>query len=256
MQMAHWMRFEQSGLTGFGMLEDGVIQVYRGDMFNNPEATGETLSLDAVKVLTPTEPGKMIVMFNNSHAIIAKKNAAIPKYPLFFLKPSSTFLPHNQTIVLPHRHSSRVVLEGELGVVIGKTCKDVSVEQAKEVIFGYTCVNDVTAQDIVEHPTLPQHVYSKAFDSFGVFGAVVATDIDPYALEVESWLNGKQCQQFSVRDYVFGPYELVAFLSEIMTLNPGDVISCGTSLGVAPLSAGDQVEVRIPGVGSLVNSVA
>ena len=254
--MAQWVRFEHNGHSGFGVLDGGVIKVHRGDMFNDPQVTAETLAIDDVQVLTPTVPSKMIVMYNNSHAIISKKRAATPEYPLFFVKPSSTFLPHNQPILLPHRHSSRVVLEGELGIVIGKTCKDVTLEQARDVIFGYTCVNDVTAQDIVEHPTLPQHVYSKAFDTFGIFGPVVVTDVDPYELEIESWLNGQQCQQFSVRDYVFGPYELVAYLSEIMTLHPGDIISCGTSLGVAPLSRGDRVEVRIPGVGNLINSVA
>lgn len=254
--MSHWIRFEHDGRVGFGVLNGNSIAVCQGDMFTAAEETGEMLPLAAVKLLTPTAPGSMIVMFNNSHAIVAKKNASLPEYPLFFVKPANTFLPHGQSIQLPHKHSSRVVLEAELGVVIGKTCKNVSVEDAPDMIFGYTCVNDVTAQDVLEHPTLPQHVYSKAFDTFGVFGPVVVTDaVDPYELQVESWLNGQQCQQFSVRDYIFGPYELVSYLSTIMTLNPGDIISCGTSLGVAPLAAGDQVEIRIPGVSSLINSV-
>lgn len=254
--MSHWIRFEHDHRVGFGVLNGSSIAVCLGDMFTVAEETGEILPLGAVKLLTPTVPSSMIVMFNNSHAIIAKKHATLPEYPLFFIKPANTFLPHGQSIQLPYQHSSRVVLEAELGVVIGKTCKHVSVDQAQDVIFGYTCVNDVTAQDIVEHPTLPQHVYSKAFDTFGVFGPAVVTGIDPYALQVESWLNDQQCQQFSVRDYIFGPYELVSYLSQIMTLSPGDIISCGTSLGVAPLAAGDRVEIRIPGIGSLVNSVA
>lgn len=254
--MSHWIRFEHDRRVGFGVLNGDLIAVCRGDMFGSADETGEILSLDVVKVLTPTVPSSMIVMYNNSHAIIAKKNATLPEYPLFFIKPANTFLPHGQSIQLPYQHSSRVVLEAELGIVIGKTCKDVAVDQAQDVIFGYTCVNDVTAQDILEHPTLPQHVYSKAFDTFGVFGPTVVTGIDPYALQIESWINDKQCQQFSVRDYIFGPYEVVSYLSQIMTLNPGDIISCGTSLGVAPLAAGDRVEIRIPGIGSLVNSVA
>ena len=253
--MSHWVRFEHGGQVGFGTLKGNVITVCQGDMFSVAQETGDVLPLDRVKLLTPAVAGSMIVMFNNSHAIVAKKHAALPEYPLFFIKPANTFLPHGGSIQLPHQHSSRVVLEAELGIVIGKTCKHVTLAQAPEVIFGYTCVNDVTAQDIVEHPTLPQHVYSKAFDTFGVFGPALVTDIDPYALQVESWLNGQQCQQFSVRDYIFGPYQLVSYLSQIMTLNPGDIISCGTSLGVAPLAAGDRVEIRIPGIGSLVNSV-
>lgn len=254
--MSHWVRFEYEHQVGFGVLNGNSIAVCRGDMYSVTEETGEMLPMDAVKLLTPTVPSSMIVMFNNSHAIVAKKNAILPEYPLFFVKPANTFLPQGQSIRLPYQHSSRVVLEGELGIVIGKTCKNVAVDQAQDVIFGYTCVNDVTAQDIVEHPTLPQHVYSKAFDTFGVFGpAVVTDDVDPYELQIESWLNGRQCQQFPVRDYIFGPYELVSYLSQIMTLNPGDIISCGTSLGVAPLAAGDRVEIRIPGIGSLVNSV-
>jgi 2-keto-4-pentenoate hydratase/2-oxohepta-3-ene-1,7-dioic acid hydratase in catechol pathway len=253
--MAQWVRFEREGVRGFGLLEGASVVPHGGDMFADAEPSGDALPLDAVKLLTPVEPSKLIVMFNNSHAIIARKKGVTPEYPLFFLKPSNSFLGHSESIRLPGRHTSRVVLEGELGVVIGKPCKDVSREQTRDYIFGYTCVNDVTAQDILEHPTLPQHVMSKAFDTFGVFGPAVTTGLQPEDLVIESHLNGRQCQRYAVDDLVFGPYELVSYLSSLMTLNPGDIISCGTSIGVEPIQAGDEVTIRIDGIGSLTNTV-
>jgi 2-keto-4-pentenoate hydratase/2-oxohepta-3-ene-1,7-dioic acid hydratase in catechol pathway len=147
-----------------------------------------------------------------------------------------------------------VAYEGELGIVIGKACTAVPAEQAAAHIFGYTCVNDVTALELLHRdPSFPQWTRAKNFDGFGVFGPVVATDIDPLGLVVRTLVNGRERQNYRVDDMIFPPAELVSRLSQDMTLMPGDVIACGTSLGVLPMKAGTVVEVAIDGIGVLKN---
>lgn len=253
--MQHWVGFKKEGYRGFGVLSGGRIAVHAGDMFGASQPTGVHLNLSEVVLATPVVPGKMIVMWNNSRAIAAKKGTPLPPHPIYFLKPDNTFLAAGETIRYPRGRSERVVLEGEIGVVIGKTARQVGLEEADEYIFGYTCVNDVTALDILENDNYPQHVMSKSFDTFGVFGPVVARGMSPDTLKVESFVNGERCQDYGVDDLAFGPRELVSRLSQTMTLNPGDMIACGTSLGVSTIRPGDRVTIRIAGVGELSNIV-
>ena len=153
-------------------------------------------------------------------------------------------------------HTERVVLEGELGIVIGRRCKAVTAEEARYHIFGYTVINDVTAQDVVKRdPTFPQYDRAKGYDSFGVFGPVIESAVDPMTLVMRSYVNGELKQEFPVTDYVFNPYQVVAEVSKSAALYPGDGICCGTSLNAAPIAPGDSVEIRIEGIGSLVNPV-
>ena len=252
-----FVRFRHANKTGFGVLEnDNTIQVHEGDMFASPRATGRKLALADVELLAPCEPSSMVALWNNSRIQIETKKRATPKEVLWFLKPQSCFLGPNQPIVYPTGQTNRVVLEGEIGIVIGKRCRNVTVEQAKDCIFGYTVINDVTAQDLVmRDETYPQYTRAKAFDTFGIFGPAIATGIDPLKLVIRSFVNGEQCQEYPVTDLVFGPAATVAEVSKTMTLVPGDVIACGTSLGVKPIKPGDTVEIRIDGIGSLVNPV-
>lgn len=252
-----FVRYSLQGVVGFGTLDsENRIQIMEGDMFSSPAATGKTLSLDQVKLLTPTSPGAMIALWNNSMQQITKLNREVPKEALWFLKPSSSFCTHGDSIVYPRGETQRVVLEGELGIVIGRTCRSIDASNAAEVIFGYTMINDVTAQDMVgRDSTFPQYTRAKGFDTFGVFGPMIETDIDPMTLRIESYLNGRQCQNYPVSDLAFSPYQIVAEISRTVTLRPGDVIACGTSLGVEPMQPGDTVEVRIEGIGSLINRV-
>lgn len=252
-----FMRFEHGGNTGFGALEGADrVRIYAGDMFAGARATDVTLALDSVRWLMPCQPSKMVALWNNSRVQIEQLHRETPKEVLWFLKPPSCFITHGEPIIYPVGQTERVVLEGELGIVIGRKCKAVTPEQARAYIFGYTVINDVTSQDVVKRdPTFTQYDRGKGFDSFGVFGPVIDTDADPMTLRMQSFINGKKEQDFPVTDYVFDPYRIVAAIAGTVTLFPGDVIACGTSLNAAPIVPGDTVEIRIEGIGSLVNPV-
>ena len=147
--MPLWTRVSHKGRERFGTIESGTIALHAGDMFANPRPTGETLALDDAKLLTPTTPSKMVGLVDNYRALVAKLNHAVPAEPLYFLKASSSFLAGDEPIRTPPSYAGKVVFEGELGIVIGKRCRAVNEADAPGYIFGYTCVNDVTAVDIL-----------------------------------------------------------------------------------------------------------
>jgi ketopantoate reductase/2-keto-4-pentenoate hydratase/2-oxohepta-3-ene-1,7-dioic acid hydratase in catechol pathway len=225
-------------------------------MFAGPQATGEILPVQSVKVLTPCVPSKMLCLWNNFHALAAKLKVAAPDEPLYFLKSPSAFLAHGEPIRRPRSYSGNIVYEGELGVVIGKPCRNVSKSEAADFIFGYTCVNDVTAADIIsKNPTFGQWARAKSFDTFGVFGPVIATDLDPSGLSIRTKVNGVEKQNYPVSDMFFSPAKLVSLISRDMTLLPGDVIACGTSVGVSAMrEASNAIDVSIDGIGTLSNT--
>lgn len=255
--MAHWLRFAAGGQIGFGTLEDDeTVSVHEGDMFDRPTPTGRQLPLADLRVLTPSEPSKMIALWNNFHALAEKLNQARPEHPLYFLKASNSFLPTGETIRRPKSYAGKIVYEGELGIVIGRRCADLSENEAEACIFGYTCINDVTAIDLLnQDPSFAQWVRAKSFDTFGIFGPVVATDLAPEDLTVRTVLNGQERQNYPLSDMIIPPRRLVSLLSRDMTLMPGDVICCGTSLGVGTMKeAYNLVEVTIGGIGTLSNA--
>ena len=252
--MAHWIRYLHQGAVGFGKLDGEVISIYSGDMFADPAATGEKLALDTVKLLTPCQPGKMVALWNNFRALAEKLNQAIPPEPLYFLKANSSFHPHGDPIRVPSAYQGKVVYEGELGVVIGKRCRSLSEADAASHIFGYTCINDITAAELLfKDASFPQWARAKSFDTFGVFGPVIATGIDPMTLSIQTILNGQERQNYPVSDMIYPPAKLVSLISHDMTLEPGDVIACGTSIGVGSMKAGSEVSVIIAGIGELRN---
>lgn len=253
--MAQWIRFERGGKIGFGTVENGTITVYDGELFGANKPTGDRVALADVRVLTPCTPSKMICLWNNFHQLAAKNNFLVPEEPLYFLKAPNAYHPHGVPIARPKTYSGRIIYEGELGVVIGKKCFDITEAEAKDYIFGYTCVNDVTAVDLLKkNPTFDQWVRAKSFDTFGVFGPTIATGVDPAQLKIRTVLNGKEVQNYPVSDMFFPPYKLVAAISRDMTLMPGDVIACGTSLGAGVMSeANNTIDIVIDGVGTLAN---
>ena len=252
--MTQWIRYVESAVTGFGTLEGTQIAVYAGDMFAAPQPTGRTLALGSVTVLTPTEPGKLIALWNNFQALAAKLGSAVPTEPLYFIKGNNSYLATGQTIRMPSSYRGKVVYEGELGVVIGKTCRAVAEGEAAHHIFGYTCINDVTAVDILNRDaSFAQWTRAKSFDTFGVIGPVIATGLDPMQLSVRTVLNDQERQNYPVSDMVFPPAKLVSLLSQDLTLDPGDVIACGTSIGVGSMKPGSTVAVSIEGIGTLIN---
>ncbi|MEQ1694933.1 MAG: fumarylacetoacetate hydrolase family protein [Hyphomicrobiaceae bacterium] len=256
--MTHWVRFEANGETGFGTLSGGKITIHQGDMFANPVATNETIALSAVRVLTPCAPTKIIALWNNLRALGAKLGVAAPEEPLFVLKSIGSALPHGGTIKRPASYSGKVVFEGELGIVIGKACANATEDEAEAAIFGYTCINDVTAAEILnKNPAFPQWARAKSYDTFGAFGPVIATGLDPMGLKIKTVLNGEERQNYPVTDMYFPPRALVAALSNDMTLLPGDLIMCGTSVGVGVMKEPQNVvEVTIDGIGTLRNTFA
>jgi len=252
--MTQWIRFEHNGKARFGTLEDGTITVHEGDMFDSPTPSTETVALEQVRVLTPTEPSKIVALWNNFHALGKKANLATPEEPLYFIKATTSALPGGAAICRPANYDGKVVFEGELGIVIGKTCHAISESEADDYIFGYTCINDVTAVELLnKDPSFAQWTRAKSFDTFGVFGPVVATGLNPDTLSIHTVLNGDVRQDYPVSDMIFPPRRLVSLLSQDMTLLPGDVIACGTSVGVGSMKPGSEISVTIEGIGTLSN---
>lgn len=252
--MAHWLRFAHRDSIGFGMVDKDTIQVCSGDLFAGANPTGERLALDAVTLLPPCQPTKMLGLWNNFAARAEFEKLQRPEHPLWFVKTNNCFMAHGEPIRRPEGYAGPVVFEGELGVVIGKPCRNVSEAEADQYVFGYTCVNDVTARQILRSdPSFPQWSRAKSFDSFGPFGPLIATGLEPDALTVRTLVNGEEKQNYPVADMFFRPRAIVSLLSRDMTLMPGDIIACGTSLGAGPIQEGDLVEIEIEGVGRLSN---
>jgi 2-keto-4-pentenoate hydratase/2-oxohepta-3-ene-1,7-dioic acid hydratase in catechol pathway len=256
--MTQWLTFEHNSRLEFGTVQDGVIQIFEGDMFTAPNAADRMVQLSDVRLRTPSDPSKMICLWNNFHELAAKLGSAPPDEPLYLLKAPSAFVAHGDTIHRPKSYDGKVVYEGELGIVIGRRCSYVSETEAPDHIFGYTCVNDVTAADIInKNPTFAQWTRAKSFDAFGAFGPVIATGLDPSTLRVRTILDGQERQNYSVSDMIFSPARLVSLISRDMTLLPGDLIACGTSIGVGSMkNPTNKIEVSIEGVGTLSNVFA
>ena len=248
-----WVRFEHAGKVGFGTLAGDLVHERQGDMFGTSEATGTEFALADVKLLTPTEPTKVIALWNNFYALGEKLNLPVPAEPLYLLKAPNSYLSPNGVIRKP-LCEGKVVFEGELGIVIGKTCTAVAEAKALDHVFGYTCANDVTVADILNRDaSFAQWVRAKGFDTFCPMGPAVATGLDPATLTVTTLLNGDIRQQYPISDMRFSVQQLVSLISLDMTLHAGDVILCGTSVGVGSMKPGSLVEVEISGIGKLSN---
>jgi 2-keto-4-pentenoate hydratase/2-oxohepta-3-ene-1,7-dioic acid hydratase in catechol pathway len=252
--VAKWVRVVHQGRECFGKLEGDTVRVHSGNMFAGAEATSQAIPLSAAKLLTPVEPGKMIALIENYYELLAKLDHAVPEEPLYFFKGNNSFLAHGEIIRSPRSYGGKVVYEGELGIVIGRRASGVPEGDAARHIFGYTCVNDVTAIEIIpKDPVFAQWTRAKSFDTFGVFGPWIETEVDPGKLTVKTILNGEERQNYPLSDMIFSPAKLVSLISQDMTLEPGDVIACGTSVGVGAMKIGSTVSVVIDGVGTLTN---
>lgn len=253
MATLRWVRFEHRGATRFGTLAQDRIEVHEGDMFEHPVPTGQFVALAEAKLLMPVRPGKVLALWNNFGQLAAKLGLATPAEPLYLIKPPNTYLNPGETIRKP-LCDGKVVFEGELGIVIGKTARAVSLEAAADHVFGYTCANDVTVADIIQRdPSFAQWVRAKGFDTFCPLGPAVVSGLDPRSLVVRTTLNGELRQDYPISDMRFSVEQLVSLISQDMTLLPGDVILCGTSVGVGSMKPGSTVEVEIAGIGRLSN---
>ncbi len=250
-----WVRFEQAGRPGFGRLDDSHIAVHRGSLFEAPEPTGERLALADVRLLAPVQPGKILALWNNYAQLAAKLGLSAPPEPLYFMKSPGSVIGPGEPIRRPDTEG-KMVFEGELAVVIGKRATRVPVARALDHVFGYTCVNDVTIADLInKDATFAQWVRAKSFDTFCPLGPVVVTGLDPAALRIRTTLDGSQRQDYPTSDMHFPVPKLVSRLSHDMTLLPGDLILCGTSVGVGSMKPGSTVSIEIDGIGTLTNPV-
>ena len=254
--MKHWIRFEHNKVEGFGVLENGKIRVYEGNMFDSPYERGDEVNLNEVRVMIPSKPSKMPALWNNFHTMADKMGNAKPTHPLYFFKPSNSFSGSGDVIRRPKGYEGRIVYEGELGIVIGQNCSYASESEAEKAIFGYTCINDITAPEIINSDnSFAQWTRSKGFDGFGVFGPIIASGLDPSLSCVRTILNGSERQNYEISDMIIPPIEIVRCLSWDMTLVPGDVICCGTNVGVGSMKEpSNTVEVTIDGIGTLTNT--
>jgi 2-keto-4-pentenoate hydratase/2-oxohepta-3-ene-1,7-dioic acid hydratase in catechol pathway len=252
--MTQWIAFTHNGISGFGQIEADRVVVYEGDLFAETRRTNTVHNIVDVVVELPCSPGKLVALWNNYHAQAAKQNLAIPAEPLYFIKSPSCYAAHEYNVPTPTSYTGRVVYEGELGIVIGRLCKSVNEEEARQAIFGYTCINDITALDLIAKDTsFAQWTRAKSFDGFGVIGPVIATGLDWNKLNVRTLVNGRERQNYPCSDMIFSPEKIIQAISQDMTLEPGDVIACGTSVGVLPMKPGTIVEINIEGIGTLRN---
>lgn len=217
------------------------------------QPTGDESHLDHVTLLAPACPTKIVAIGLNYRDHAAEMGADLPSEPLLFLKPPSAIVGPEAEILLPQA-SARIDYEGELAIVIGRRASRVSPEDARRHIFGYTCLNDVTARDLQAKDG--QWSRAKGFDTFACVGPAIAATVDPSDLAIETWLNGTRVQASRTSQLIFGVDALVSYVSHVMTLEPGDLISTGTPSGVGPIAAGDEIEVRIDGIGTLRNRAA
>jgi 2-keto-4-pentenoate hydratase/2-oxohepta-3-ene-1,7-dioic acid hydratase in catechol pathway len=251
-----WLRYSHQGLIGFGQLVGDTLHVHQGLLFENPQPTGNTLPMSEVEILAPCQPTKVLALWNNFKIAAEKNGWSAPTEPLYFLKSPNSYSHHLQTVIRPSQEIGRVVYEAELGIVIGRRGRDIPLEEAAHYIFGYTCVNDVTAVELLRSDTsFEQWTRAKNFDGFTPFGPYIETELDCTSAIVTAKVNGRERQNYSVSDMFFSPQELVSKLSRGMTLEVGDIISCGTSLGAMPWQNETLVEVSIEGIGTLSNTM-
>ena len=249
-----YVRFgKNSSNARYGILEGDKVREIDGEIFGDHKITDKTHIKGEVNILPPCEPSKIVAIGLNYSDHAQEMGSELPEEPRMFLKPHTAVIAHGEKIKYPDHMSERVDFEGELGVIIGKKAHRVSKNDAMDYVFGYTCMNDVTARDLQKKDI--QFTRAKGFDTFAPMGPVIETELDPTSLEIRTNLNGELKQHSNTSHLIFSVPHLVSFVSHVMTLLPGDVISTGTPEGVEPMKKGDKVEVTIEGIGTLTNYI-
>lgn len=255
------IRFTEREKMKYGVLKGRVIQSILGspfEQFTSPgclfDLDGSTHKLDEVRLLAPCAPSKIIcVEINHKTYYQEDPTRAIIEQPIINLQPSTAVIGVDDTIILP-KHHKNICFEGELGIVIGKRAKDVQEEKAKEYVLGYTCHNDVADLDVlVEEPN--GYPRAKSFDTFAPIGPWIETEIDPDDLKIDTCLNGKLIQSYRTSSFIFNISKLISFITGVMTLLPGDIISTGSPKSLGPVKPNDVVEISIENINTLRNTV-
>ena len=249
--MKRLYRIEHNGGARYAMESDGAFRLVEGDIFDGPLKEGPVVTPS--RFLTPVLPSKVVAIGLNYKDHAAEMNKPLPPEPLMFLKPSTAVVGPGDAIRLPP-NAGEIHHEAELGVVIGKRASRVPADKAMDYVFGLTCLIDVTARELQRKDV--QYTRAKGFDTFAPIGPCIAMGLDPASLDIEGWLNGERKQASNTNQLIFSVPQIVAFVSNVMTLLPGDVIATGTPSGVGPLKSGDRFTVKIEGIGELSNPVS
>jgi len=236
-----------------GKIEAGGLIPMTGDMFGEHSFSGQAIPVEDVSFLPAVNPSKILALGLNFRDHAEEMGIPIPEWPIVFFKPVSALTGHNCPVFLPARYATRVDYEAEMVVVIGKTARHVPADDAFAYILGYTCGNDVTARNMQTKNS--QWGLCKGFDTFAPIGPWIETELDPGNLDIQMLVNGVIRQNTNSNQLIFDVPYLIEYLSNVMTLLPGDVIFTGTSSGIGPVNEGDVMEVRIEGIGGLVNKV-
>jgi 2-keto-4-pentenoate hydratase/2-oxohepta-3-ene-1,7-dioic acid hydratase in catechol pathway len=259
-------RFAKGDGVAYGVVEGESGQQTVAELYGHPfgidpagvRFTGERYPLAEVRLLAPVLPSKVVAVGKNYAEHVREMGdllggGELPAEPVLFLKPSTSVTGHAGPIAYPVKLTDRVDFEGELAVIIGRLCRQVPPERADEVIFGYTCANDITARDLQARDG--QWTRAKGFDTFCPLGPWMETGTNPADLDLTTTVNGAVRQQTRTSELLWNVPDLVAYVSQVMTLLPGDVLLTGTPAGGGPLTAGDQVSVTIESIGTLTNRV-
>ena len=252
----NFVRFQHDGKAHFGMLNSSnEISFMEGDIFAEKRATGEKVDLSAVRLLAPVAAPRVFGIGNNYYQAVKQMNLAVPERPLVFTKPSTAVIASGESIIYP-KGSDLVLFEGELAVVIGRRGRRIEKEDASAYIFGYTCGNDLTERTLqLQELGAGSMCVSKGFDTFAPLGPAIVTEIDPAGVSIVSRVNGEVRQNGHTSDMIFDVATLIAYLSNAITLLPGDVIMTGTPAGFGPVVPGDRIEIELSGIGVLRNQV-
>ena len=252
-----WLRCHDRGADTWAVIDGDDARIVEGSPFGTPTITDRRLPIAGLVRRPPVSPSKILALWNNFGAAASKNGWSRPAEPLWFLKATSSLIGPDDTIPAPPPDIGRVAYEGELAIVIGRRARRIDAADAATHVFGYACANDVTAIELLQRdPSFPQWSRAKGFDGFGAIGPVIETEFEPAAASVRTTVDGRERQNYPLSDMFFAPLELVARLSHDVTLEPGDVILCGTSVGVLPMKPGARVEVSIDGIGTLSNLYA
>lgn len=260
MSVVKLFRIEHDGTARYAVESGGAYRLIEDDVFAGDVSVAQLVAQAAksgrvvtpARLMCPVTPSKIVAIGLNYKDHAAEMNKPLPSEPLMFLKPSSAVIGPGDEIRIP-RDLGEIHYEAELGVVIGRRASRVTADNAMEHVLGLTCLIDVTARELQRKEI--QYTRAKGFDTFAPIGPCIAVGLDPSSLDVEGWLNGERKQASNTRQLIFAVPQIVAFVSSVMTLLPGDVIATGTPSGVGPLKSGDTFTVKIAGIGELTNTV-
>ena len=252
--MARYIRYSRNDEIKYGRLSGDTVYPLRGDLFETQTEDGSAVPVSEVRLLPPCRPTKILCVGFNYRDHAEEFDLPVPDKPNVFMKPLSALAGPEQPVLFPKAMAHQVDYEAELVIVVGRRARHVALEDAADHIFGYTIGNDVTARDLQDKTK--QWTVCKGFDTFAPIGPWIETSVDPEAgLDISSWVNGERRQHSNTRNLIFDAPYLIHYLSQVMTLEPGDVIFTGTPSGIGPVNPGDVMEIRIQGIGSLCNPV-